>query len=100
MSDSRDHGVIGVTWFRKEDYPMLLGLFEDAQKLPATWEEWETEARKVEERLKLEGFKVERAYLDPNAFSDWCRKEEVGMTGKARSRFTAETVAKRHRHRP
>jgi hypothetical protein len=101
MTNSRDKrtGVIGVTWFRREDYPTLLGIFEDAQELPTAWEEWETEAKKVEERLKIEGFRVERAYLDADAFSEWCRNEGVSMNGKARSRFTATTVAKKHRRR-
>ena len=86
--------------FGRKTYPTLLGIFEDAQGLPATWEEWEMEAKKVEGRLKIEGFRVERTYLDPDAFSDWCRKEGVGMTGKARSRFTAQIVAKKHRPQP
>ena len=31
---------VGVTWFREEDYPLLLEIFDDANKMPRTWKEW------------------------------------------------------------
>lgn len=78
------------------DYPRLLAIFEDAGEMHDTWEEWEASGKKVEERLKAQGHVVERVYIDPDTFPDWCRKAGVGIVGSARSRFSAETVAKKH----
>jgi hypothetical protein len=36
---SRMHQV-GVIVFRGEDYPVLLEIFQDADKMPPTWKEW------------------------------------------------------------
>jgi hypothetical protein len=30
---------VAVTWSREEDYPALLELFEDAERMPHTWKE-------------------------------------------------------------
>jgi hypothetical protein len=89
-------GVIGLAWFWREDYPRLLGIFEDAHEMPATWEEWEQAAKKVENRFKAEGYAVERVHIDPDTFPAWCRSAGVRIVASARSRFTAETVASRH----
>jgi hypothetical protein len=101
MTDSRDHptGVIGLAWFRKEDYPSLLAIFDDAHEMHETWEEWEESAKKVAERLKTEGRIIERVYIDPDTFPGWCREAGVKITGAARSKFAAQTVAKLHRNR-
>lgn len=98
MTDFRKNspGVVGLAWFRREDYPRLLTIFEDAHEMHDTWEEWEKAAKMVEERFKAEGYVVERVYIDPDTFPDWCRKAGVGIVASARSRFTGETVAKRH----
>jgi hypothetical protein len=101
MTDFRENSpaVVALAWFRREDYPRLLTIFEDAHEMHDTWEEWKKSAKEVEERLKTEGFVVERVSLDPDALSDWCRKEGVSITGKARSRFAAQMADKRHRDR-
>jgi hypothetical protein len=28
---------VGITWFREEDYPVLLEIFDDAGKMPRAW---------------------------------------------------------------
>jgi hypothetical protein len=89
-------GVIGLAWFWREEYPRLLGIFEDAQEMHDTWEEWEQAAKKVENHLKAEGYVVERVHIDPDTFPAWCRSAGVRIVASARSRFTAETVANRH----
>jgi len=89
-------GVVGLAWFRKEDYARLLTIFEDAQDMHDTWEEWEESAKKVEERLKGEQYVVERVNIDPDTFPDWCRRAGIGIVASARSRFAVETVANRH----
>jgi hypothetical protein len=43
---------VAVTWFREEDYPALLELFEDAEEMPHTWKEWFKRAEQMEERAK------------------------------------------------
>jgi hypothetical protein len=88
---------VGLAWFRNEDYPRLLAIFEDANEMHDTWEEWQESAKKVEDHLKTEGYTVERIFIDPDTFPGWCRKAGVRINAKARSRFTAEAVGAKHR---
>ena len=40
---------VGVTWLREEDYPILLEIFDDADKMPRSWNEWLKSAQQMEE---------------------------------------------------
>lgn len=91
--------VVGIAWFRREDYPTLLKIFEDADKFAATWDEWIKRAEKAEKRLKDEGHMTERVYIDPDTFPSWCRKEGLGIGADARHKFAASMVAEKYRTR-
>jgi hypothetical protein len=91
--------VFGIAWFRKEDYPAPLKIFEDPDKFAPTWEEWIKLAEKAEKRLQNEGHMTERVYIDPETFPDWCRKEGLSIGSHARYKFAAAIAAGKHRTR-
>jgi hypothetical protein len=91
--------VVGIAWFREDDYPALLKIFEDADKLVPTWNQWIKLAEKAEKRLKDEGHMTERVYIDPDTFPDWCRKEGLSIGSHARNKFAATVVAEKYRTR-
>jgi hypothetical protein len=47
--------AIGISWFREEDYPTLLRLFTDANKMPHTWKEWLEGAEKMGKQVNAQG---------------------------------------------
>jgi hypothetical protein len=40
--------AVGLCWFRKDDYPAILTIFEDADKFHSTLEEWLKNAERLE----------------------------------------------------
>jgi hypothetical protein len=86
----------GIAWYRKEDYQRLLELFEDGQKLPATYEQWLQAANGLFERLKSQGVSVQRVYLYPNDFAAWCRSRGLNINADARMKYAAAFVAGKH----
>lgn len=65
----------GIAWYRPETYERCLAIFQDADDLPDTYDEWLVQAEEGEEQLKREGLKVVRAEIDPVAFPGWCANE-------------------------
>jgi hypothetical protein len=88
--------AIGISWFREEDYPTLLRLFTDANKMPRTWKEWLEGAEKMEKQVKAQGQNTERVYIDPDTFPDWCRREGVGVNREGRHKFVATSMAAKY----
>lgn len=90
--------VIGLAWFRKEDYPALRRIFEDGHKMPTTWKEWLEGAEEMEERAKAQGVIVERVYFDPDTFPAWCAAQGVPVDRQGRHAFIGLTLAGKHRN--
>lgn len=94
MTKLTDYNIraAGVIWVRKEDYPAFLAICEDAYGYLATWEEFIERSEKAENALKAQGYVVGRAYIDPEAFPDWCRSRGYWINSEAREAFAASVV--------
>ncbi len=51
MTNSEDNPppAIGAYWIKEEDYPALLQLFDDRDKMPPSWKEWLKMAEEMEQ---------------------------------------------------
>ena len=88
--------VVGAYWINEEDYPALLKLFDDGEKMPPTWREWLKIAEEMEQGLKAYGHVVMRVNIDPNVFSAWCAAHGTSPGREGRKRFLAAAVNERY----
>jgi hypothetical protein len=98
MANPRDYPyarAVGVAWYRKEDYPALIAIFEDGP-LFDSYEEWRKRAEEAERELQRDGYVVERVYIDPDTFPEWCSKEGFRTDREGRGKFAAEAVEKKY----
>lgn len=84
--------IVGMSWYRKEDYKAIQRIMVDPHTLFDTYEEWLASAEKGEKSMRLQGCIVVRAYIDPLTFPDWCASNGHKVDAKARMAF-ANTVA-------
>jgi hypothetical protein len=78
------------------DYPALLTIFPDGDRMPRTWAAWLKTAEEMESGLKAYGHVVMRVYIDPNTFPDWCAAHGTSPGSEGRKRFVAEAVTERY----
>jgi hypothetical protein len=71
------HPVSALPWYDHRDYPALLKLFSDPDKLPATYDAWLDRAERVERQFKRAGFAVARIWIRPIPFAAWCKERNV-----------------------
>lgn len=57
---------------REEDYEALRRQLNDTSNLPRTWEEFRDALEFREKEVRAQGSIVERVYIDPKAFGEWC----------------------------
>lgn len=88
--------AVGVYWINEEDYPTLLSLFADGNKLPRAWNEWLRMAEEMERGLKAYGHVVLRVRIDPTTFPDWCAVHGTSLGHDGRKKFVAAAVAERY----
>lgn len=85
--------AIGIPWYRKEDYPKLLGIFEDADKLPGAFEDWLSKAESVEKAQCQVGRNVFRVIIEPDAFPLWCASKGLKIDSHSRNVFVTHKVS-------
>ena len=88
--------IAAVVWYRREDYPRVLTIMEDAHLLPPTWEKWRYSADKVARQAQKSGVVVEKVYLHLDDFLAWCRARGLNVDAKARTAFANECAARKH----
>ena len=98
MTKHEDHAppAVGVYWINESDYPALVRIFADGNRMPRTWVEWLKIAEEMESGLKAYGHVVMRVRIDPNTFPDWCAAHGTSPSGEGRKKFVAAAVAERY----
>jgi hypothetical protein len=95
-SDDRPLPGVGVYWIKEDDYPALLTVFDDGNKMPPTWNEWLKMAEEMERGLKAYGHPVMRVRIEPSTFPDWCAAHGTTPGREGRKRFVAAAVTERY----
>jgi hypothetical protein len=84
--------VMALPWYARADYPVLLRLFSDLDKLPATYDAWLQRAEQVENQLQRAGVAVARIRIRPVPFAAWCKERNVSPDQAARFTFVNEAA--------
>jgi hypothetical protein len=95
-TEDRPLPAVGAYWIKEEDYPALLEIFADGNKMPPTWKEWVKMAEEMERGLKAYGHPVLRVHIDPRTFSDWCAANGTSPSAAGRKKFVAAAVTERY----
>ena len=94
--EDRPPPAVGAYWIKEDDYPALLEIFADGNRMPPTWREWLKMAEEMERGLKAYGHVVMRVHIDPSTFPDWCAAHDVRPGSAGRRKFVAAAVAERY----
>jgi hypothetical protein len=87
--------AVGIPWYRQEDWPALIAMFEDGAVFDS-FDQWEERAKEVERKFQRAGHIVERVVIDPDAFPEWCRRNGVGADRESRADFAAEIAEQKY----
>lgn len=79
--------IVGIAWYRREDWDALRALFVDADVLPDTWDAWLSRAREIEQQVGRDGRRAVRAEIRPEAFRTWCADNGHALDAKGRMAF-------------
>ena len=99
-SEDKPPPPVGAYWIKEEDYPALLQLFDDGDKMPPSWKEWLRVAEEMEQGLEAYGHVVLRVYIDPSTFPDWCAAHSTSPGSAGRRKFVAAAVTRDLGDRP
>jgi hypothetical protein len=86
MREPENLGV-AMAWYRREQWPLLRAMSADADKLEATYDEWEAFATKHMRDLEARGIRVQKIDVDVETLTRWCKREGRAVDGDARAEY-------------
>jgi hypothetical protein len=86
-------GIVGVGWYRPEQWQRLLEISSDRDGLEDTHEEWLGNATRVFNRLKREGVPVVKMDIDVEDMVTWCSKNGLVVNGDSRAKYVMEKTS-------
>jgi len=86
-------GIVGVGWYRPEQWERLLEISSDRDQLEGTYEEWLGNATRVFRYLKRQGFAVVKTEIALEDLLAWCAKRELEVNGESRAKYIMEKTS-------
>ena len=81
--------AVGVAWFDREQWQLLLEVAADRPKLDDSFEEWEANARLALSNLKAEGVNAEPFEVRVAELAQWCNERKLPIDGAARAQYVS-----------
>jgi len=94
--------VIGVAWYRPEQWGLLRSLAADAEKLEETYAEWLAIATKAVADMQSKGIAMRKVDVNVRELATWCQARGRPLNAGSRATFVSEKVelsAKRKQRR-
>lgn len=84
--------LIGIGFYRKDQWPLLLETADDADKMIEIYDEWLTGIERLIENMKTEGLEPVKVDIDVYELLAYCGQFNFKNNGEIRSQFVAELL--------
>lgn len=86
--------LVGMGWYRPEDWGRLLQVVSDRDRLHDSHAEWLAEAEQAERGIAATGHRVVRVFVDPDELAGWCLVRGRASDATARAEFVTDKMAR------
>ena len=84
--------IVGIAWYRQEQYPLMLAVAVDPESMPKTYDEWLARATQTMEGLRERGLVPQKVDIDLKELVAWCEQEGRPLDGAARATYARQRV--------
>ena len=84
--------VLGIAWFRPEQWDLLRSVSADREVLEPTHGEWEKLARKTIQDLAHQGILARKVDVDVKRLQAWCEAQQRPLDASARAAYATERL--------
>jgi hypothetical protein len=95
--DLENAAILGIAWYRREEWSHLLEIYADRNELEDTYEECLQNAETRLHEMAEKGINALRVHINVEELQDWCIVQGRPLDGSARSVFTAEKLRQLHK---
>ena len=86
--------VVGIAWYRPEQWTLMLSLIPDPEVFPQTYEEWLARASDTLRELGKQGVAVRKVDVDFKALLAWAAEQGRVPDGAVRAEYAQYLTGK------
>ena len=90
--DSESAAILGIAWYKREEWSHLLEISADRDELEDTYQEWLNNAETRLHEMAEAGINPTKVYINLDELQKWCVVQGRPLDGSARAVFTAEKL--------
>lgn len=92
--------MLGIGFYRREQWPLLLQSAVDSHVLEKTYDEWLDVVDASVDKIKAHGIEPKLVDVDIEELISFCKKEGLQNNARARSKFVAKLFSNKMNARP
>jgi hypothetical protein len=85
---NKNNLVMGVTWYRPEQWHLLQEVVEDKENFDKTYEESRLDSENQMKQLESQGLRPVKVEVDVEEMLTWCAAQGLAVTPETRTKFT------------
>ncbi|HCE68357.1 MAG TPA: hypothetical protein DER40_12850 [Geobacter sp.] len=85
--------VLGIAWYRREQWNRLLEVSADRDELEDNYDDWLRTAEGTLEKLKRNGAGIVKVDIDVNKLVAWCVVANRSVDGRARAEYVSKLLS-------
>jgi hypothetical protein len=97
--DQSERLVVGVAWYRENQWDRLKEVSADRDRLEDAWTDWVRGAEASMRDVRAQGIDVRKVDVDVEELLRWCRANGKPVNGESRSSFAAKKLLDREPER-
>jgi hypothetical protein len=86
--------LVGIAWYRPEQWTLMLSLIPDPEVFPRTYTEWLARASDTLRELSEKGVAVQKVDVDIKALLAWAAERGRAPDGAARAEYAQHLTGK------
>jgi len=81
--------AIGIAWYRREQWSLLLCLIPDPEVFPHTYDEWLAKAEDTLRQANIDGVVAKKVDVDVKELIAWAESRDRAPDGAARAEYAS-----------
>lgn len=95
-NESQNRILVGVAWYRPEQWQRIRDISVDAIDMHDSYEEWLRSAEQNIKELSISGLDLEKVDVGSEQLILWCNIRGLEVNGQARSQYVSERLRELH----
>ena len=87
-----EHTVVGIAWYRPEQWQRLREISVDQEDLEDAYREWVRNTERAIRELNRNGLQCAKVAVEVEELLQWCQSQNIPVNGEARSRYVTEKL--------